>query len=143
MPKTEPAASAGKRDATREKRQKAKRQLLEALTLLPNLAKLIARLAVSPEVPAREKAILAATLAYLAMPVDLIPDFIPVVGEIDDIYLVALVLQRLINVAGEEVVLKNWDGDPAVLSTVRQVLEAATKFLPTKVRDALVGRVSG
>ena len=143
MPETEPAANTRKGASTREKRDKAKRQLLEALTLLPNFAKLVARLTVSPEVPAREKAILAATIAYLAMPVDLIPDFIPVVGEIDDIYLVALVLQRLINVAGEDVVLKNWDGDPAVLSIIRQVLEAATKFLPKQVRQALVGRVKG
>jgi uncharacterized membrane protein YkvA (DUF1232 family) len=142
MPGTEPPPKPASASPA-ERRRKAKRQLLEAVTLLPNLAKLIARLAVSPEVPAREKAILAATVAYLAMPVDLVPDFIPIVGEIDDIYLVALVLQRLINVAGEEVVLKNWDGDPAVLTTLRRTLEAATVFLPKKVREALVGRVSG
>jgi uncharacterized membrane protein YkvA (DUF1232 family) len=127
----------------RERRERARQQLAQALLALPNLAKLIARLAVHPKVPAREKAILAATIAYLASPLDLIPDFIPFIGEVDDIFLVALVLQRLINVAGQDLVLENWDGDPAVLSSIRQILEAATVFLPKRVRDILTARAAG
>jgi len=126
-----------------ERRQQLKRQLGEVLRALPNLAKLLGRLAVHPDVPAREKAILAATIAYLATPFDIIPDFIPVLGQVDDLFLVAIVLQRLINSAGEKLLLDNWDGDPQVLSIIQQALEVSTFFLPKRVREALVGRVSG
>jgi len=136
-------ATAKPRLTPRQRRERARRQLLQAVRLLPNLAKLIGRLAVHPGVPAREKAILAATIAYLATPLDIIPDFIPVLGEVDDIFLVAVALQRLINVAGEELVLRNWDGDPALLAVIRKTLQAATVILPRRVRDKLVGRVEG
>ena len=126
-----------------ERRERLKHQLGQMLRALPNLAKLLGRLAVHPDVPAREKAILAATIAYLAMPLDLIPDFIPVLGQVDDLFLVAIVLQRLINSAGEKLVLDNWDGDPKVLSVIQQALEVSTFFLPKRVREALVGRVGG
>jgi uncharacterized membrane protein YkvA (DUF1232 family) len=132
-----------RRRASRERRERARQQLAQALLALPNLAKLIGRLAVSPKVPAREKAILAATIAYLASPLDLIPDVIPIIGEVDDIFLVALVLQRFINVAGEELVLENWDGDPEVLSLIREVLQSATMVLPKRVRDILTARAAG
>jgi len=135
--------SLDRKRTSRERRKRAKQQLAQALLALPNLAKLIARLAVHPKVPAREKAILAATVAYLASPLDLIPDFIPIIGEVDDIFLVALVLQRFINVAGEELVLENWDGDPALLSSIREVLESATLVLPKRVRDILTARAAG
>ena len=115
----------------------------ELLRTLPNLVKLIGRLAVHPDVPAREKAILAATIAYVATPIDFVPDFVPFVGEVDDIFLIALALRRLISVAGEELVLKNWDGDPKLLSIIQQILEVTTFFLPKPLREKLVGRVSG
>jgi len=121
----------------------AKRRLGELLRTLPNLVKLIGRLAVHPDVPAREKAILAATIAYVATPIDFVPDFVPFVGQVDDIFLIALALRRLISVAGEELVLKNWDGDPKLLSIIQQVLEVTTFFLPKPLREKLVGRVSG
>jgi len=127
--------------SARERRKQAVAQVKQALLALPNLAKLLARLAVHPNVPAREKVILAATIAYLAMPLDLIPDAIPILGEVDDLFLVALVLQRLINAAGEQVVLENWDGDPAVLDLIRKTFDATTVLLPKRVRDILVGKV--
>jgi len=138
---SKPAPKPAPQRAGSEKRERAARQLKEVLLLLPNLAKLVGRLAVHPQVPAREKAILAATIAYLATPIDLIPDFIPVLGEVDDVFLVALVLQRLINVAGKELVLENWDGDPKLLSIIQQIVEVSTFFLPKRLREKLVGRV--
>jgi uncharacterized membrane protein YkvA (DUF1232 family) len=143
MPEQSPAAECAPRQAARERRERAKHYLIEGVRLLPNLAKLIGRLVVHPQVPAREKAMLAATIAYLASPIDIIPDFIPGLGEVDDIFIVALVLQRLVNAAGEELVLQNWDGDPKLLSIIRQILEASTYFLPKRVREKLVGRVNG
>ncbi|UCH34441.1 MAG: DUF1232 domain-containing protein [Armatimonadota bacterium] len=125
-----------------EPRARAKRQLRELLLMLPNLAKLLGRLAVHPDVPAQEKALLAATIAYLAMPIDIIPDFVPGLGQVDDIFLVAVVLQRLINSAGEDLVLQNWDGDPKLLSIIQQILEVSTYFLPKPMREKLVGHVS-
>jgi uncharacterized membrane protein YkvA (DUF1232 family) len=126
----------------RARRKWALAQVKQALLALPNLAKLLARLAAHPQVPVREKVILAATVAYLAIPLDIIPDAIPILGEVDDLFLVALVLQRLISTAGEQVVLDNWDGDPAVLDLIRKTLDATTILLPKRIRDLLVGRVN-
>jgi len=142
MSEQSPAAQSARQQGARERRERAKHYLMEAVRLLPNLAKLIGRLAVHPQVPAREKAMLAATIVYLASPIDIIPDFIPGLGQVDDIFIAALVLQRLINAAGEELVLQNWDGDPKLLSIIQQIFEASTYFLPKRVREALVGRVN-
>jgi uncharacterized membrane protein YkvA (DUF1232 family) len=61
-------------------------------------------------VSGRHKALLVALLAYLAMPFDLVPDFIPVAGQLDDVLIVAWVLRRLVRSAGAEIVREHWQG---------------------------------
>jgi uncharacterized membrane protein YkvA (DUF1232 family) len=85
---------------------------------VPDCARLFKRLAGDPRVPRRHKLALAVAAAYLVMPLDLVPDFIPVVGQLDDAILVAVVLRSLVRAAGPDVVTANWPGPRASLSVV-------------------------
>jgi len=78
------------------------------------------------------------------MPIDLIPDFIPFFGEIDDLYVLIVALQRLIANAGRPVLLAHWTGAPEDLAdlNLRGALTAAAFFLPKRIRRRLrvIGR---
>jgi uncharacterized membrane protein YkvA (DUF1232 family) len=113
----------------------------DLVTTLPNLVKLLARLVRDPRVPRRSKMVVGAALAYVVSPLDLLPEFIPVVGFADDALLVAFALNHLVNVAGEEVVLEHWDGPRDLLEMIRSVLDVASDLVPVKVRK-LFSRLS-
>jgi uncharacterized membrane protein YkvA (DUF1232 family) len=105
---------------------------------VPAYLKLLGRLARDPRVSGVDKAIVAAVLVYLVSPVDLIPDWvIPVVGQMEDVYLLALALSRLVNNAGMDVLLDHWDGDPASLQAALHALDGAAALLPGPVRAIL------
>src|SRR4051812_11553276 len=71
-------------------------------TFIPDCVVLVTRLARDPRVPRRRKLLLLALVCYLAFPFDLVPDFIPVAGQLDDAIIVALVLRHLLRSGGEE-----------------------------------------
>lgn len=77
---------------------------------IPDCIVLISRLMRDDRVPRRRKLLLAALLGYLALPFDLVPDFIPVAGQLDDVLLVGWVLRRLVRGAGPEIVREHWRG---------------------------------
>ncbi|MEA2391803.1 MAG: hypothetical protein QOK31_1912 [Solirubrobacteraceae bacterium] len=77
---------------------------------LPDCAVLVRRLAADPRVPRRSRALLVAAGVYLALPIDLVPDFIPVAGQLDDAIVVGLVLRNVIRGAGPGVVEEHWPG---------------------------------
>lgn len=106
----------------------------DAVSFLPNLIKLLARLVKDPRVPRRSKLLLGALLVYLASPIDILPDAIPVVGMADDVLLAAYAVNHLIARAGEEVVLEHWDGPQDLLEMVRSVLDAASSLVPPPVK---------
>ena len=114
----------------------------DAVYLLPNLIKLLGRLVKDPRVPRRSKVVIGAALAYLVSPVDLIPEFVPVIGFADDVVLVSYAINHLITVAGEDVVLEHWDGPRDMLELVRSVLEVASDLVPPQLKR-LIGRLSG
>jgi uncharacterized membrane protein YkvA (DUF1232 family) len=97
----------------------------EFAMLLPNLVALFRGLARDPRVPRREKRLLLLAAVWIASPIDLIPEFIPVLGPLDDAVVAGLVLQRLLRVAGPEVLAEHWRGDPATLARVLRVLRVA------------------
>jgi len=84
--------------------------LREALRLLPDVLRLIRRLAADPDLPRGVRIRLGALLAYLALPVDLIPDFIPVLGYADDAIIVIAVLRSVVRRAGIGTVRAHWPG---------------------------------
>ncbi|HYJ78174.1 MAG TPA: YkvA family protein [Longimicrobiaceae bacterium] len=117
------------------------RESLKALVRdIPNFLKLLGRLARDPRVSAADKAIVAAAVAYLFVPADMIPDWIPAIGEIEDVFLLALALSRLLNNAGVDVLMDHWDGDVASLETALSALDRAGALLPEPVRGLLGGR---
>jgi uncharacterized membrane protein YkvA (DUF1232 family) len=118
-----------------------KQRAIDLLLFLPRLAKLLGRIAADPEVSGKDKTLVLAALAYLASPIDLVPDFIPVVGEVDDIYLVSLVLLRLLNRVGPEKLQSYWDGPEDIVSLVNRVSEVATAILPEKVRRMVLSKI--
>lgn len=85
---------------------------------IPDLLVLVQGLVRDPRVPRGRKWLLGALMLYLALPVDIVPDFIPVAGALDDVLLVALVLRSLVKGAGREVVEDNWRGPPESLALV-------------------------
>ncbi len=84
--------------------------LREALRILPDLLRLLPRLAADRALPHRVRVGLTVLLAYLASPIDLIPDFIPVLGYADDAVVVAVALRWVVRRAGVEAVRRNWPG---------------------------------
>ena len=85
---------------------------------IPDCIVLCGRLLRDPRVPRRKKALLVALAAYLALPFDLVPDFIPVAGQLDDVVIVALVLRSLLRGGGEAIVREHWPGPDASLALV-------------------------
>lgn len=90
----------------------------DALRLLPDLLRLIRRLAADKTVPTGVRVRLALLLAYLAFPIDLIPDFIPVIGYADDAIIVALVLRSVTRRAGPDALARHWPGTPEGLAII-------------------------
>ena len=84
--------------------------LREALRLLPDVLRLLPRLAADRSLPRGVRVRLALLLAYLAFPIDLVPDFIPVVGYADDAIIVAAVLRSAARHAGVQAVERHWPG---------------------------------
>ena len=94
-------------------------RMRDALRLLPDLVRLLRRLAVDASVPRGVRVRLWLLLAYLASPIDVVPDFLPVIGYADDAILVALVLRSVTRHAGPEAVERHWPGTPEGLAAVR------------------------
>lgn len=115
----------------------------EAALALPNLVKLLGRLVRDPRVPARSKVLAGAALAYVASPVDLVPDVIPVLGRSDDVFVAIFAVHHLIRTAGEDIVVEHWDGTLDVLEFVNSMIDTAAGFVPVRVRwtlNRLLGR---
>ncbi|HET8655953.1 MAG TPA: YkvA family protein [Longimicrobiaceae bacterium] len=108
---------------------------------IPSFLKLLGRLVRDPRVSRVDKGLLVVTIAYVVSPFDLIPDFIPVLGELDDAYLLALALARLLNNAGIDLLLEHWDGDVASLELAISALDRAGSVLPEPIRGLLRRRV--
>jgi uncharacterized membrane protein YkvA (DUF1232 family) len=95
--------------------------LKEALRLLPDLIRLVKRLATDPDTPLGVRIRLALLLAYLALPIDVIPDFVPVLGYADDAIIVALVLRSATRTAGPDALAKHWPGTAEGLIALRRL----------------------
>jgi uncharacterized membrane protein YkvA (DUF1232 family) len=112
---------------------------------LPNFLRLLYGLLTDKRVSTVDKLLVGGAIAYIVMPIDLIPDFIPFIGEVDDVFVLVLALQRLIQHAGRTVLLDHWMGEPEELAdlNLQRVLSAAAFFLPRRIRRRLrtIGRV--
>lgn len=119
-----------------------KRRLKSLLMFLPNMLSLCGRLMVDKRVPRTEKLLFAGAIIYAITPLDLIPDMIPFVGQVDDLYLIALTLLRLINRTDEQVVRENWRGGGDIIQLAEAAASLAPKLLPQRVNRVLTSRVT-
>lgn len=127
--------------ASREsgERASAKRTLIGTIREIPAYLKLLGGLLTDGRVSRVDKLMVLGAIAYIVTPIDLIPDFIPFLGQVDDVYLLILSLTRLISNAGLPVLASHWSGEVADLTPgrLRSVLLAATLFLPRRIRRRL------
>jgi len=123
----------------------AKRTVMGTISEIPNFLRLLYGLITDSRVNSMDKLVVAGAIAYILLPVDIIPDFVPFLGEVDDVFLLILALQRLISNAGRAVVQAYWPGDPAELSALNleKILAACAFFLPRRMRRRLrtIGRI--
>lgn len=108
---------------------------------LPNMLVLCARLMTDPRVPRADKALFAGAILYALIPLDFIPDMIPFVGQVDDVYLISLTLLRLINHTDELVVRQLWRGGGDIVKLAESVASVAPLILPQRVRRVLLSKV--
>ena len=90
----------------------------ELASFIPDCMVLFRALIRDPRVPTGRKLLLVALVAYLAMPIDLVPDFIPVAGQLDDAIVVALVLRSMLRSAGPALLREHWRGPDRSLDAV-------------------------
>ena len=111
------------------------------LMFLPNMAKLLGRLLKDARVPTAEKALFVGAIIYFISPIDLIPDVFPFIGQVDDIYVIALVLLRLVNRTDERVVREHWSGGGDIVSLANSIASIAPTLLPKRVARILSSKV--
>jgi uncharacterized membrane protein YkvA (DUF1232 family) len=116
-------------------------RMTNLLLVIPNLLLLSARLMVDPRVPAKERLLVAGAIVYAFAPLDFIPDMLPFVGQVDDLYLIGLTLLRLMSVSDPRVVREHWRGGGDVVELVGSATLIAARLLPKRIRRILTSRV--
>src|ERR1700704_2748679 len=117
------------------------RRIKNLLLFIPNMLFLSGRLLADPRVPVAERALVAGAIVYAIIPFDLIPDMLPFIGQVDDAYLIALTLLRLMSVTEPDVVRKHWRGGGDVVELIGSTALMASKLLPKNIRRVLTARV--
>lgn len=118
-----------------------KSRMANLLMFLPNLVRLCANLIVDARVPVAEKALFAAAIIYFLIPLDFIPDIFPFIGQVDDIYLIALSLIRLINRTDDRIVRELWRGGGDIVQLTDSIAALAPALLPRRINRVLTSRV--
>jgi uncharacterized membrane protein YkvA (DUF1232 family) len=118
-----------------------KRRMKNLLMFLPNMIALCGRLMTDRRVPRTEKLLFAGAIVYAVMPLDFIPDMLPFIGQVDDAYLIALTLIRLINRTDTMVVREHWRGGGDIVQLTDAVAGLAPKLLPQRIERVLSARV--
>ena len=126
-------------------RRGAKKTLMGTIRQLPLYLRMFFGLFRDPRVSTVDKVLVGAAIAYLLAPVDLIADWIPFLGQVDDVFLLVTALKRLMQNAGKRVVAEHWAGEMRELSEMQldRVIAAAAFFLPSRIKRRLrmIGRV--
>jgi uncharacterized membrane protein YkvA (DUF1232 family) len=114
------------------------RELLRNLALfVPRVLRLVGRLLADSEVDTGDKVLLGAAALYVVSPLDIVPDSIPLVGPLDDLFLLTLVLLRLLNRSGDEKIRQHWSGPEDIVAFLDTVTDLATRYLPESVRSRI------
>jgi uncharacterized membrane protein YkvA (DUF1232 family) len=117
----------------------AKRTVLGTIRQLPSYLRLLGGLMLDGRVSLIDRLMVVGAFAYIVSPLDFIPDVIPFLGQVDDVFLLVAAVQRLVKRAGRSVVLRHWRGDPTALSdaSLAAAIGAAAFFLPGGAKSRL------
>ena len=107
------------------------------LRSLPALAGLIAKLVRDPALPRPVKLALMAAAVYLVSPIDLVPDFIPFLGYVDDLLLGAVVLDGVLNFVDRDLLLRYWPGSERSLDHLARTARLLTAWVPRRVKTRI------
>jgi len=105
----------------------------ELALLVPNLVRMFGGLLRDPRVPLRAKIVVGIASLWLASPIDLIPDFVPIAGQLDDAIIAALALRFILRTTDGAVVRQHWHGDPATLERVLRMVSWNRRGSPRAV----------
>jgi uncharacterized membrane protein YkvA (DUF1232 family) len=111
--------------------------VIQLVRALPDLVRLMARLVGDPLLPRAAKIALAAAMVYLASPIDLIPDFIPLVGYLDDLLVAALLVDGILNWVDRGLVLKYWPASPDSLERLARAARMLAVWVPRRLKARL------
>jgi uncharacterized membrane protein YkvA (DUF1232 family) len=118
-----------------------KSRMKNLLMFLPNMVILCCKLMVDKRVPRTERALLAGAVIYAIIPFDFIPDMIPFVGQVDDLFLISLTLLRLIDRTDDMVVREHWRGGGDVVQLAESVAAIAPLLMPRSIARVLIAKV--
>jgi uncharacterized membrane protein YkvA (DUF1232 family) len=125
-------------------RRGAANTVLQGLRHIPAYLRLLGGLLFDARVATLDKVLVIGAIAFVLSPADIIPNMIPVLGELDDLFILTLALQHLVAHADEEVLRDHWAGDPEELTqlSVGRMMAAVSFFLPVSVRGAIRRRLA-
>ena len=126
---------------SRSERRGVKSRMQNFLMFLPNMVVLLGRMLKDARVPTAEKALFLAAIVYVISPLDFIPDVFPFIGQVDDIYVVALTLLRLINRTDAGIVREHWSGGGDIVSLADSIASIAPSLLPKRIGRILSSKV--
>jgi uncharacterized membrane protein YkvA (DUF1232 family) len=107
------------------------------LRALPAIIRTISGLAVDPVLPKAAKIALAAAVLYLVSPVDAVPDFIPLLGYVDDLFIAAIIVDGLLNFVDRRLVLKYWPASPELLERVARSARVLAAWVPKRLQHRI------
>jgi uncharacterized membrane protein YkvA (DUF1232 family) len=131
----------GKSSVKKIDKTKLRSRMKNLLMFLPNMVVLSAKLMVDSRVPRTERALFAGAVIYAIIPFDFIPDMIPFIGQVDDLFLVALTLLRLIDHTDDLVVRQHWRGGGDIVQLAESAATLAPLLMPKRVARVLLSKV--
>jgi uncharacterized membrane protein YkvA (DUF1232 family) len=117
------------RDNIENKVPEKYKSIIEYAMLIPDIGALLWRLFRDRRVNIKTKMLVGGLLAYIASPLDIIPDFIPLIGKIDDIAIVLFAMNKIINDVPEEIILSNWTGKDDIIKVVKEGVTFISKMV--------------
>jgi uncharacterized membrane protein YkvA (DUF1232 family) len=114
--------------------------LKEAALAVPRVALLIPKLLADERVPTRTKLALAGLGVYLISPWDFLPDFIPVLGQLDDVAAILILLDGILNRVDDAILLQHWRGEEKTLRRLQWLARLVSRWVPDRLKDTLFGR---
>jgi uncharacterized membrane protein YkvA (DUF1232 family) len=114
--------------------------LKETLLAVPRIALLVPRLLADDRVPTRTKVALGGLAVYLASPWDIIPDFIPGLGQLDDAVVLLIFVDAVLNQVDDAVILEHWTGEVDTLRRVQEFSRSLSRWTPSELKTYLFGQ---